>query len=158
MPLSRYSAGISFQASVRVLRQIILADEPAVIEHAQRAAVLRQRRQGARQQAQAQRDAKVHVFSLGLSFHFGRDRHDPFVLEPGVVRGLAQPFTLGCDLPVGDGEDHVIALCALDAALAARELEIEANRSVRLGNLVVADAVRLARFHPARRLPRIWPE
>ena len=63
--------GDQFQASVRVLRQIILADEPAVIEHAQRAAVLRQRRQGARQQAQAQRDAKSTFFHWASPFISG---------------------------------------------------------------------------------------
>ena len=63
--------GDQFQASVRVLREIILVYEPAVIEHAQRAAVLRQRRQGARQQAQAQRDAKSTFFHWASPFLSG---------------------------------------------------------------------------------------
>ena len=63
--------GDQFQASVRVLREIILVYEPAVIEHAQRAAVLRQRRQGARQQAQAQCDAKSTFFHWASPFLSG---------------------------------------------------------------------------------------
>ena len=60
--------GDHLQASVRVLREIILVYEPAVVEHAQRAAVLRQRRQGARQQAQAQCDAKYTFFHWASPF------------------------------------------------------------------------------------------